>query len=242
MLRFTLFGIPVVVEPWFWLTTFLLGGGINWLSGGSSSELLWILVWMVVAFFSILVHEYGHALTARKHSGGHNHIRLWGMGGLAYHEGSRQTREARLATIAMGPGAGLTLFCLTCLVMLFVYGHSTGLSLVKYLTIPYSGFLTPEALDYVSRNEASVRLFRILIYINFWWSLLNLLPVFPLDGGQLLAEYTGKPKLAHTVGFITAGAMAAFAFLFLKSIFIGVLFGFLALQNLQGMQGQQPKL
>ena len=229
MVRFTLFGIPVTIEPLFWLTTFLLGGGTGLTSAESSrSALVWILVWMLVACFSILVHEFGHALTARKLSGGRNWIRLWALGGLAYHDQARPTRKERLWTIFMGPGAGLLLFLITCLVIIAVYGPTNGLGFIKInLTGEY--LLSPPIYD-IAISPAG-KLFKNFIWINFWWSLINMLPVFPLDGGQFFSEWTGKRQLAHKVGAFTGGLVALIAFLLFQKWYLALMFGFLAYNN-----------
>ncbi len=63
MFRFTIFGIPVEVQPFFWITLIILGGA----SGADSKAAIFEIVLFVLAgFVSIMVHELGHALTARK--------------------------------------------------------------------------------------------------------------------------------------------------------------------------------
>lgn len=237
MVRFTLFGIPVQIEPWFWLTTFLLGGGMGLLEGGANrSDLLWVLVWMIVACFSILVHEFGHALTARKLSPGRHWIRLWAMGGLAYHEGGQVTRRSRLWTIIMGPGAGFLLFFLTCASLAIAYGPEIGLGVVRVLIIGQRELPSPLYEIVVSPVG---RICKSLIWINFWWSLVNLLPVFPLDGGQFFAEWTRKQKLAYQVGIVTGAMVAVAALLFLQSWYMALMFGFLAYNNFQQLSQLQ---
>ena len=59
MIRFNLFGIPVQVQPWFWLTLVLIGGGVG---ANTADELLLLALFVVAGFVSILVHELGHAL------------------------------------------------------------------------------------------------------------------------------------------------------------------------------------
>ncbi|NIP95884.1 MAG: hypothetical protein GWO24_21600, partial [Akkermansiaceae bacterium] len=100
MIQFRLFGIPVHVEVWFWVSAFLLGGGL-----GISDKRSLILVglWMLIVFVSILVHELGHALSGRWLGGGRQTIRLWAFGGLAYNEGGRFTRKGRILMILAGP-------------------------------------------------------------------------------------------------------------------------------------------
>ncbi len=109
MIRFTVFGVPVEIQPWFWITAALLGGATH---VQTRDQLLGVLVFMVVATLSILVHEFGHALTGRKLGGGAAHIVLWALGGLAYNQGGRFTRWQRFWMIFMGPGAGFLLLAL----------------------------------------------------------------------------------------------------------------------------------
>jgi len=174
MIQFRFLGIPVRIEPMFWLVTFFLGGGLSLGAGTTKTDIIWVLMWMVIACVSILVHEYGHALTARKLSGGQHEIRLWGMGGLAYHQGGNPTRKSRLWTIAMGPGAGLALFLLTSLAVISTYGPEV----LQYLVtrrVPTE--LSESFLSVVTTQPPLFRIFSMLIWINLWWSLINLLPV-----------------------------------------------------------------
>ena len=210
MIQFRLLGIPVRIEPMFWLVTFFLGGGLSLGAGTTKTDIIWVLMWMVIACVSILVHEYGHALTARKLSGGQHEIRLWGMGGLAYHQGGNPTRKSRLWTIAMGPGAGLALFLLTSLAVISTYGPEV----LQYLVtrrVPTE--LSESFLSVVTTQPPLFRIFSMLIWINLWWSLINLLPVFPLDGGQLFSTWTGKTLLAYKVGVGVGSAVALFSLL-----------------------------
>ena len=235
MIQFRLLGIPVRIEPMFWLVTFFLGGGLSLGAGTTKTDIIWVLMWMVIACVSILVHEYGHALTARKLSGGQHEIRLWGMGGLAYHQGGNPTRKSRLWTIAMGPGAGLALFLLTSLAAISTYGPEV----LQYLVtrrVPTE--LSESFLSVVTTQPPLFRIFSMLIWINLWWSLINLLPVFPLDGGQLFSTWTGKTLLAYKIGVGVGSAVALFSLL-RGELYIGVLFGFLAYQNYKNLQNFQ---
>jgi len=219
----------------FWLVTFFLGGGLSLGAGTTKTDIIWVLMWMVIACVSILVHEYGHALTARKLSGGQHEIRLWGMGGLAYHQGGNPTRKSRLWTIAMGPGAGLALFLLTSLAVISTYGPEV----LQYLVtrrVPTE--LSESFLSVVTTQPPLFRIFSMLIWINLWWSLINLLPVFPLDGGQLFSTWTGKTLLAYKIGVGVGSAVALFSLL-RGELYIGVLFGFLAYQNYKNLQNFQ---
>src|SRR5215471_17040999 len=77
-LNFRLFGFPVRIHPLFWLGTVLLGSNLLHQDNG----LLFLAIWIVVVFVSILVHEFGHGLAYRRY-GSHAHVILWMFGGLA---------------------------------------------------------------------------------------------------------------------------------------------------------------
>lgn len=149
-LRFAVLGFPVRIEVSFLLIVAMLG------FGGSLGDLA---VWVVVATLSVLGHELGHALAARR-VGATATIALEGLAGL-----TRTSRAAALSrredafVSAAGPGAGLLL------------------GLLAYLSIGMFG------LEAWTTGGWIVRL---VIYTTAGWSVLNLLPILPLDGGQLL--------------------------------------------------------
>jgi stage IV sporulation protein FB len=97
-LHFRLNRVPVSVEPWFWLTTVLLAGGIQ----GP-----FLAVWVLVVFVSVLAHEMGHALASRRF-GATPRIRLYSLGGLAYRD-RPLPRWRSVAVSLAGPGAGFLL-------------------------------------------------------------------------------------------------------------------------------------
>ncbi|MFN0077377.1 MAG: site-2 protease family protein [Prosthecobacter sp.] len=100
MLRFTLFGFPILIHWIFWLNTALMGGA---LSANSPEQLRGLLGWMVAVFLSILIHELGHALTMRNYGDRRVSIALYAFGGLA--QGSNMlTRKEDLIISAAGPG------------------------------------------------------------------------------------------------------------------------------------------
>jgi Zn-dependent protease len=96
--------------------------------------------------------------------------------------------------------------------------------------------ISPELFEYLASKPPSLRFFEVLLLINFWWSLINLLPVFPLDGGQFLATFTGNTQLAYKVGTVVGIAGAVLMLLWTGSLWNTALFGFLAWQNYQNMK------
>src|SRR3954469_18471928 len=111
-LRFRIFDIPVRVHPLFWLIMAVLGFEKNNLPA--------VVIFIGCAFLSILVHEFGHGLMAKRFRGSPS-IVLYGMGGLCYSQGER-TQWERLAVILAGPGAGFILCALTLLISSALFG------------------------------------------------------------------------------------------------------------------------
>jgi Zn-dependent protease len=206
-LRFRLLGIPVRVHPLFWLVTAMMG------AAGGNENLLPILLWIGCVFVSILVHEYGHGLTARLFRCSPS-IVLYGMGGLCYSQSERQNPWQRLAVLVAGPGAGLLFY---------------GMIELGLLTIgaPRSGLADEIVWD--------------LKQINLFWSLFNLLPVWPLDGGQItgvvLTMFNRRKGMnwAHVVSLVTAGLVAMIWFK-MDQMFVGLFFALLAVVNFQVLQ------
>src|ERR1700722_5468785 len=112
-LSFQLLGIPVRVHPLFWVVMAVLG----W----QEHNLPMVSVWVACGLVSILVHEYGHGLMS-KVFGCSPSIVLWGMGGLCYSQGERQSLGQRLAVVLSGPAAGLALYFLVMLATSALYG------------------------------------------------------------------------------------------------------------------------
>ena len=101
-LHFRLFGFPIRVHPFFWVVILILGmGGL----GGGQADPVETLIWVAVAFISILVHELGHAVLQRRY-GGHPWITLYGMGGLSSCDDCDRSPVSQILISAAGPVAG----------------------------------------------------------------------------------------------------------------------------------------
>jgi stage IV sporulation protein FB len=230
MVRFTLFGVPVEIQPWFWLSSAMLSGLLD--RGITRDNFQYALLFIVAATISILVHEFGHALVGRRLGGGRARVVLWALGGLAYNEGGRFTRINNFWRVAAGPGAGFALLLLILLILAAVFSPADATYLASTTLF---GVAPPTGL---SRETALVLAERVPLYwlivhflwINFWWGMLNLLPVLPLDGGRISELYVKPQKRVYQIAVATAGAMVVFA-IFRQSLFMGVFFGFLAYQN-----------
>ena len=214
-LRFSLFGIPVRVTPMFWLGSVILGWGA--MEYGPP----FLLLWVVVCFVSILVHEMGHALVARW-LGCHNvETALYLMGGVAtYHPGRSHTPGKEILISLAGPGAGFILWGL----MEFVFAEP----LLRFSMLK----LDQSATDLIFFGIHQ------WLYLNLWWGLVNLLPVWPLDGGQVcrsvcrsMSPYRGE-NIARSISIAVGGSVAAY-FLYTGKTYAGMLFLMLTMSNWQ---------
>ena len=197
LVRFRLLNIPVEVRPSFLLIAAFLGFSLN------RVEL--ILAWVGVIFVSILVHELGHALTAR-HYGSEVAIELNGIGGLTSwtvpEEGVTPGRRALIA--AAGSATGL------------LFG-----GLVWIVAAPFGPY--PGIAGFALSN---------LVRVNVFWGLLNWLPIRPLDGGHLFSSLLERiaPRrgdtIADVVFFVTAAAGVILA-IYYQLIFAAILCGWL---------------
>lgn len=217
-LRFSLFGIPVTITPFFWVVAAILGW--HWLSvepGGPAN----LIAWVLCVFVSILVHEFGHALTMRAF-GHHPEVVLHHFGGYATYRG-RETPGRSLLISAAGPAAQFVIFI--AMVGLTVWLRTTGRE-------PEHG--TP--LSTIQRS---------LVEINLFWPLLNLLPVFPLDGGRMLGAVFSLAGLRRAnewtlrVGVFVGALVAVLFLVMLGNFLMGAMFAFMAMDNYQTLKGQR---
>lgn len=234
MFRFSIFGISVEVQPFFWVICALLGGAI---SADSKEAFLAVALFMLAAFVSVLIHELGHALTGRRLGGGRALILLTNMGGLAINQGGRFNRNQRFWMIAAGPGAGFSfLLVILCGLSLLFGGQNviawTGLELFGLRP----NFQSDQLIDFFQAKPFIYILLSQLLTINFWWGVLNLLPIMPLDGGQITELFIRPPRRVYLIGAITAAAVACYGFFVMGQLYMALLFGYLAWKNHQGMK------
>lgn len=223
-LRFSIAGIPVRVHPLFWLVMLLLG--LNITEGKPTP----VIIWLLAAFLSILVHELGHALTARAH-GWEPRIVLYGMGGVAFYRPTRHKPLAQILITLAGPAAGFVFAALVVLI-LRATGHEVN----------WAGSLIPWPAEF--EPAGLYLLTAYLLIANIFWGLINLLPVYPLDGGQIAREVLNllRPgdgvRLSLWLSVITAVGMAVVAYVKLGSLYTAFFFGYLAYLSYMTLQNQ----
>ena len=237
-LHFRLLGFPVRVHPYFWIVTLFMG-----MQGGSTPPAV-ILNWILAVFLSILIHELGHAVLQRYY-GGRPRIVLYGMGGLAICEDCERSTYPQILISLAGPFAGF-LFALLLLSSVRVAGHGIGLALGDAVRFNSGGINDPTRFsvfgltlgwDRLASPQANEFLLNLL-WINLLWGVMNLLPIYPLDGGRVVRELCllGQPRagivLSLQISMIAAGAMVLVG-LSRESFFTAVMFGYLAYSSYQ---------
>ncbi len=241
-IEFDLAGIRVRVSAWFWAAAALLGWNIchAYASGDQRMLLQMLVIWIGVVFVSILVHEMGHALAYRSF-GQSSHVVLYHFGGLAIpdtwnrrHLGPTQ----RLLVSAAGPLAQLALAALV-VVGLKLTGHA----------VPFPINVISSKLGlYIGREISSPQiyaLFDFLLYVNVFWPLLNLIPVPPLDGGQIAREgmlslgIADAARIAGMIGVVVGGAVAWWGYT-RHEPFLGIMFAMLAASCFQELSAGNP--
>lgn len=168
---------------------------------------LWSLgIWIAVVFLSVLWHELGHVIFQRKF-GARPEIMLVAFGGLAIPHGARFTRKQSFIVAAAGPCFGLLLWVAAIVFFRFV----------------------PPA------TKMQLELAWMITFVNLIWSIVNLLPVLPLDGGHMLQATLGPRRLRVTaaIGMVVAGLVAIAAFTQLGQLFMALFFAYFAWQNFQ---------
>jgi stage IV sporulation protein FB len=207
MISFSLFNIPIRVLPWFWITLALIGGVI----GADSKQALFnILLFLIAGFISILVHELGHALTA-KHFGKRVEIVLQAFGGYAaYSGGAPLSRPKTFLVTAAGPAIQI---------------------LLGFVVLAF-------ARHYDAMNPQAAYFLRILYGISFVWAILNLLPVLPLDGGRIMETLLGprRIKLTLRISIAVAVGIAVLALMFTGSILLPIFMGMMAYESYKALK------
>lgn len=173
----------------------------------AGEPVIFTLIFILAGFISILVHELGHALTIRKF-GLPTEITLSSFGGYAIYPVGRLNRLQSFLVTAAGPGLQLGLGILL-------------LVLSRFIPIP------PESL----MNQ----LVSDTIIVSIIWALFNCLPIYPMDGGQMLAAVLGprREHLVYLFGVFLAVFMGIAAYHLSGSLLLPIFMALFAWQNWQ---------
>ncbi len=214
---FKLFGVEVFLH-WSWFLVAIYGIQTRM---SSYSSLTWPVLEYLTLFLIVLMHEFGHALACRSVGGQANQIVLWPLGGVAYVT-PPQRAGAMLWSIAAGPLVNVVLFPILSMMWWLVY--------------------SPE---WVQNAPETYHFIQAIWFINTGLLVFNLLPVYPLDGGQILRSLLwfvfGRARslmIASIIGFVGVAGLVALAF-WLQSIWLGILCAFIAMNCWNGFKQAQ---
>ena len=240
-LNFSLFGFPVRVHPAFFILPILIGKGLVQPDVNTG---LGLLVVAAIFFVSILIHELGHAI-AFNYFGLPSRIVLYWMGGLAIPDSggawSRRSSASlnsnqQIVVSFAGPLFG---FLLAALLIGIVYAVGGTTVWNNRNMIPF-----PEPVLEGTALAGSGLAFMVFfggIVLNIFLNLLNLVPIYPLDGGQIARQVMVQMDRFNGVrnSIILSMACAiliAVVCLRAEAEFMAVFFGFMAFSNYQSLQ------
>lgn len=173
----------------------------------AQGSLMGMLIWIGIIFVSVLFHEYGHALTSVLFKQ-KARIQLVALGGVTSYEGPKLTFLKQFFIVFNGPLFGFFLF----------------LGATFLLKLDWSG--SPIVYSILKMTQVA----------NLFWTVVNLLPVLPLDGGQLLrivleANFGVKGfKASLLIGAIIS-VLFSFVFFVIQFYLAGALFFLFAFQS-----------
>ena len=207
-------GIDVFLHwSWFVVAMFEING-----RGRSYSSIGWNVAEYLALFVVVLLHEFGHALACRQVGGRANQIVLWPLGGVAYVDPPPRP-GATLWSIAAGPLVNVALFPI-----LLILGK------------------TSRALGWATTIPDLHQLLRAVFMINIFLLGFNILPIYPLDGGQILRALLWFPlgrarSLMVATIFGLIGIVGFFGLaIWLQSAWLGILGAFMLLNCWGGLQ------
>jgi len=209
---FKLFGITVYLHwAWFLAVAYFVN------QARDHASLLWSVLECLSLFAIVLIHEFGHQLACRSVGGKTHDIVLWVLGGVAY-VSPPQRPGATLWSIAAGPLVNVVLFPM--FLFLMILGKSAGWEETS-----------PNADNFVV----------MLFSINLVLLVFNMLPIYPLDGGQILRSLLwfvfGQARslmIASYVGFVGVAGLVAYAF-WAQNIWMGIMCAFILMNCWGGL-------
>lgn len=214
---FRVAGIDVFLH-WSWFLVAIYEVQV-WRSMFSSP--IWAVLLYLGLFVLVTMHEFGHALACRQVGGRAERIVLWPLGGIAF--------------VSPPPRAGAMLWSIAA-------GPMVNLLLVPILT--YAQHAAGRA-GWVNTNVDAYLVLLWLWRINLMLLLFNLLPIYPLDGGQIVRALLWFPLgqirslfIATGIGFVGGGALLLWAFS-QQSLWIGIMAFFLLSQAAVGWRQAQ---
>ena len=212
ILLFRFAGIDVYIH-WAWFLAFFYFPS----RPNNFSNYGWSALEILGLFLIVLTHEFGHALACRSVGGQANLIVLWPLGGVAY-VAPPQRPGAQLWSIAAGP-------------------------LVNVVLVPIliGIVMLARQLEWDENHPDAFLLLMNIRNINIVILIFNMLPVYPLDGGQILRSLLWYPlgranslMVASIIGFIGVAGLIGLAF-WMQSVWMGIMAAFILMNCWGGL-------
>ncbi|ATX64457.1 site-2 protease family protein [Roseinatronobacter bogoriensis] len=161
-------------------------GLVYWLQTGTIWGVLFGLSFIAVLFFCVVLHEYGHALTARRYGIGTRFITLLPIGGLAALERMPKDPRQEIVVALMGPAVNI------------------AIAFVLFVILGLSGGGAAEDFEMAAPALMPSNFLQSVLFANIFLAVFNMIPAFPMDGGRVL-----RAALSFRMGRLRATQMAA---------------------------------
>jgi len=214
---FRIAGITVYLNwTWFLVAVFEIQS-----RGRHYTSPVWNILEYLALFGIVLLHEFGHALACRSVGGKADTILLWPLGGVAYVD-PPQRPGATLWSIAAGPLVNVAL-----------------------LPILWGAFQFAKAAQWRYSMPNEYRLLGAILTTDIVLLVFNILPIYPLDGGQILRSLLWYPlgrarslMIASVLGFVGVAGFIALA-LWTRSLWTGIIAAYAAMNCWSGFKQAQ---
>lgn len=248
---FSWFGIPVHLH-WTFGLIFLYAFYIGNAQGAGLIGIVWIVGLFIALFGCVLLHEFGHSLTARRYGIETRDIILTPIGGIARLERMPEKPGQEFLVAIMGPMVNVVIAILLFLLGKVLFSGAEWAffeaTIADYFTPVLNFFIKmgawlsgslswEEFLNiFKSHNDAAqvsdvleetglevgglLMVLPVLLSVNLWLVLFNMIPAFPMDGGRVF-----RSLLAMRIGRVRATRTASLVGQLIAVLFIGL--GFL---------------
>lgn len=205
-------GIKVQIHWTFWLL-FLFIGFMVISNEGGVEDLFWNFLFIFALFFCVVLHEYGHALAAKRYGIGTRSITLLPIGGVASLKDMPDDPKQEFIIAIAGPLVNVVI------------------AFLLYLVVPVDTFMVddPELFEeQLSSINASNFLFYLLM-VNIVLVVFNMIPAFPMDGGRVFRAIlsTRMSRVQATKAATALGKFLALVF-FLFGLFSNIILAVIA--------------
>ena len=209
----TIQGIPVLLH-WSFGLLFVWLGYVGFSEGMNAVGILWFFAFALLLFACVVIHEFGHALTARKFGVETKDIILSPLGGLARLNRLPDKPIHEFLIALAGPATNVVI---------------AGLLFPVIVLIDAFSFEITDTADVLFTKPAN--LIPLLFYTNITLVIFNMIPAFPMDGGRVLRSLLamGMNRLAATRIAVVIGQVFGLVFLLVAIYFGELILGLIGL-------------